>query len=185
MKYKAGDKVKIVNERPNNPAFGWSSEMDKFLGKVVTIGTTFEEGDCNGYTLVENPDTEDEMGYMWSNEMIAGLVEEKPVMKTTESLLESLHKERADIEVKIKRIGKMIASGQLSAYDNELLAIQQRAYKTVSLTLSVRINKIAHENKNKASETDGLNIKVSIQNVGNTENYPEWVKKTLNLVKND
>ena len=33
-KYKVGDKVRIVSERP---AENWNSEMDKWLGRVMTI----------------------------------------------------------------------------------------------------------------------------------------------------
>ena len=33
-KYKVGDKVRIVSERPHRR---WNPEMDKYLGKTITV----------------------------------------------------------------------------------------------------------------------------------------------------
>ena len=33
-KYKVGDKVRIVSERPQRR---WDPEMDKYLGKIMTV----------------------------------------------------------------------------------------------------------------------------------------------------
>lgn len=70
-KYKIGDKVRIVSKRPQQC---WNSEMDKYLGKTMTIiksGTS----DKGVYYRME----EDRDGFLgfwfWYEYMIAGLAE--------------------------------------------------------------------------------------------------------------
>ena len=67
MKYKVGDKVKIVSEKTGD---GWNShgEMDKWLGKVMTIREITED-DCY---LMEEDDCEGIFanGWYWSEYMV-------------------------------------------------------------------------------------------------------------------
>lgn len=68
-KYKVGDKVRIVNERPQKC---WNSEMDKYLGKTMTI--TYSGINGVGVYYYMNTDSDN---WHWYENMIAGLVEPK------------------------------------------------------------------------------------------------------------
>lgn len=66
MKYKPGDKVKIVSEPPEG--LNWNDEMDKYLGKVMTIKNV----------LTRNYKMEEDKGeWFWGNGMIVGLASEE------------------------------------------------------------------------------------------------------------
>lgn len=66
MRYKAGDRVRIVEQRTEN--MNTYGEMDKWLGKIMTIcGHT----DVKPYYSME----EDGGKWYWYDEMIAGLAE--------------------------------------------------------------------------------------------------------------
>lgn len=72
MKYKLGDRVRIVSETPEG--LNWNDEMDKYLGKVMTIksivgGLIF----CGSYIMAE-----DKGNWFWYDTMIAGLASEVP-----------------------------------------------------------------------------------------------------------
>ena len=68
-KYKVGDKVRIVDHRTDNMnTFG---EMDKWLGKVMTIRGLF----LRGYVMEEDYGEYGGTGWYWDDGMIAGLVE--------------------------------------------------------------------------------------------------------------
>ncbi len=67
MKYKVGDRVRIVSETTEE--LNWSNEMDTYLGKVMTIGYFFH----TNYKMVE-----DKGEWFWSDSMIAGLASETP-----------------------------------------------------------------------------------------------------------
>lgn len=70
-KYKVGDKVRIVSKRPQR---NWNPEMDKHLGKTMTI---IKSG-INGYGVYYymEEDRDDFLGHWrWYEDMIAGLVE--------------------------------------------------------------------------------------------------------------
>ena len=69
MAYKVGDKVRIVDHRTDNMnTFG---EMDKWLGKVMTIRGLF----LRGYVMEEDYGEYGGTGWYWDDGMIAGLVE--------------------------------------------------------------------------------------------------------------
>lgn len=69
MKYKVGDKVKVRSDLEENKGYGgWytSESMVKMCGEIVTI----REVRSSSYELEEN-------GFMWTDEMFEGLVEEE------------------------------------------------------------------------------------------------------------
>lgn len=68
-KYKVGDKVRIVSERPWKY---WDPEMDKYLGKTMTI--TYSGIDGLGVYYCMNTDG---VNWHWYENMIAGLAEPK------------------------------------------------------------------------------------------------------------
>lgn len=67
MKYKVGDRVRIVSEPPEG--LNWASEMNVYLGRVMTIKNVL----IRGYKMVE-----DKGEWFWGNGMIAGLASETP-----------------------------------------------------------------------------------------------------------
>lgn len=72
-KYKVGDKVRIVSKRT---ADHWNPEMDKWLGRVMTIRS--DESDYLtrghfGYKMEEDQMSERPSGWYWWDDMIAGL----------------------------------------------------------------------------------------------------------------
>lgn len=72
MKYKVGERVRIVSEPPEG--FNWNDEMDEYLGKVMTIkniisGLIF----CGCYEMIEG-----KADWFWDDSMIAGLASEIP-----------------------------------------------------------------------------------------------------------
>lgn len=73
-KYKVGDKVRIVSERPR---YFWNPEMGKYLGKAMTI---IESGINPNGVYYHMEDSKDfDFYWYWYEDMIAGLAEqEKP-----------------------------------------------------------------------------------------------------------
>ena len=70
-KYKVGDKVRIVSKRPQRC---WNPDMDKYLGKTMTIIKSGINGEGVYYCMEE--DRDDFLGHwFWYEDMIAGLAE--------------------------------------------------------------------------------------------------------------
>lgn len=69
MKYKVGDRVRIVSETTEE--MNWASEMDVCLGRVMTIISGLIFGGC--YIMAE-----DKGKWFWDDGMIAGLASETP-----------------------------------------------------------------------------------------------------------
>ena len=70
-KYKCGDKVRIVSKRPQRC---WNPDMDKYLGKTMTIIKSGINGKGVYYYMEE--DLDDFLGHwFWYEDMIAGLAE--------------------------------------------------------------------------------------------------------------
>ena len=67
MKYKVGDRVRIVSEPPKG--LNWASEMNVYLGRVMTIKNVL----IRGYKMVE-----DKGEWFWNDSMIVGLASETP-----------------------------------------------------------------------------------------------------------
>lgn len=72
-KYKVGDKVRIVSERPRDC---WNRDMDKYLGKTMTI---IKSGinHIGVYYHMEDDDNDFHFHWYWYEDMIAGLAEQK------------------------------------------------------------------------------------------------------------
>lgn len=71
-KYKVGDKVRIVSKRT---AEHWNPQMDKWLGRVMTIRSDeidWDTGKHFGYKMKEDM-SERLYGWYWWDDMIAGL----------------------------------------------------------------------------------------------------------------
>ena len=68
-KYKVGDKVQIVDHRTDN--MNHFGEMDKWLGKVMTIRRLF----LSGYRMEEDCGENYGRGWYWIDSMISGLAE--------------------------------------------------------------------------------------------------------------
>lgn len=77
MKYKVGDKVRIVSKKTG---VCWNSEgkMDKWLGKVMTIRDTLSD---SLYSMKEDDGEFYGDGWCWHEEMIEGLAPELPGSK--------------------------------------------------------------------------------------------------------
>lgn len=72
MKYKVGDRVRIVSKASEE--MNWISEMDVYLGRVMTIKNIISGLIFGGrYKMVEDDDE-----YYWDDEMIVGLASEVP-----------------------------------------------------------------------------------------------------------
>ena len=72
MKYKVGDRVRIVSEITEG--MNWISKMDVYLGRVMTIKNIISGLIFGGrYKMVEDDDE-----YYWDDEMIVGLASETP-----------------------------------------------------------------------------------------------------------
>lgn len=79
MKYKVGDKVRIVSEWGKGCYQNKKGKMDKWLGKVMTVKSAGE----TWYRMVE--DAEDNVGYgwYWTENCIAGLACENKIVITS------------------------------------------------------------------------------------------------------
>lgn len=82
MKYKVGDKVRIVCEWGEGCHQSPDGKMDKWLGKVMTIISV----DCNGecYKMREDESKQDGYGWYWYENSIEGLACENKIVITTD-----------------------------------------------------------------------------------------------------
>lgn len=80
MKYKVGNRVRIVSEWGKGCYQNSKGKMDKWLGKVMTVksvGKTL-------YKMVEDAEDNEKYGWYWSENCIAGLACEKKIVITTD-----------------------------------------------------------------------------------------------------
>ena len=80
MKYKVGDKVRIVSKWGKGCFQSPNGEMDKWLGKIMTVrhvGITL-------YRRVEDIEDNESGGWVWSENCIAGLACENKIVITTD-----------------------------------------------------------------------------------------------------
>ena len=71
-KYKIGDKVRIVSKRPQR---SWNPEMDKYLGKTMTVTASGRNDSGETYYHVFEDRASEGIWRYWYEDMIAGLVE--------------------------------------------------------------------------------------------------------------
>lgn len=98
-KYKVGDKVRIVSERPSS--CGFIDDMCKYLGTVMTISRVIESDNPSykmeedrgelGFLLVRELLGDIAAGWIWSEKWISGLAEEPKEQKEAPSELISVH----------------------------------------------------------------------------------------------
>ena len=80
MKYKVGDKVRIVSKWGKGCFQSSNGEMDKWLGKIMTVrhvGTKL-------YRMAEDIKDNERGGWVWSENCIAGLARENKIVITTD-----------------------------------------------------------------------------------------------------
>ena len=80
MKYKAGDKVRIVSKWGEGCCQSQTGRMDKWLGKVMTVrdvGITL-------YRMVEDIEDNESGGWAWTENCIAGLACENKIVITSD-----------------------------------------------------------------------------------------------------
>lgn len=78
MEFITGQKVRITNERPSgHVAGGWNDEMDKYLGKVVTLARK------SGYHRNAFNIEEDNKMWIWDSKLFVPVKEKKAVVIKT------------------------------------------------------------------------------------------------------
>lgn len=80
-KYKVGDKVRIVSERPQKH---WNPDMDEWLGKTMTITASGRNGDGEIYYRMFDDVVRGGSWWHWYEFMIAGLAEPEQAPCTVE-----------------------------------------------------------------------------------------------------
>lgn len=81
MAYKVGDKVRIVSK---SPQMYWNPEMDKWLGKTMTITGSGRNRDGETYYRMFEDRTFEHIWWYWYEDMISGLAEPKQEPCTVE-----------------------------------------------------------------------------------------------------
>ncbi len=81
MKYKVGDKVRIVSKWGKDCHQNSEGKMDKWLGKVMTIRDHWYG---RYYKMKEDETEHREAGWFWNENCIAGLACEKKIVITTD-----------------------------------------------------------------------------------------------------
>lgn len=71
-KYKVGDKVRIVSKRPQK---NWNPNMDKYLGKTMTVTASGRNSSGETYYRVFEDRVSEGIWWYWYEDMISGLVE--------------------------------------------------------------------------------------------------------------
>lgn len=80
-KYKVWDKVRIVSKRPQRH---WNPEMDKWLGKTMTITASGRNPDGETYYRMLEDRVFDGIWWYWYEDMISGLAESEHAPYTVE-----------------------------------------------------------------------------------------------------
>lgn len=78
MRYKVGDRVRITTDK--SKSYMWNSDMEKWCGKVMTIRTV----SVGYYEMEEDYDEHGGGGWLWYEDMIDGLVDERKIVITTD-----------------------------------------------------------------------------------------------------
>ena len=78
MEYNVGDKVRITTDKSKSIFWNGDGDMDKWLGKVMTIRSELHVFGKVIYKMEEDKDEHSYLGWNWHEEMIDGLAEDKP-----------------------------------------------------------------------------------------------------------
>lgn len=158
-KYKVGDKVRIVSERPREC---WNPEMDKYLGKAMTI---IESGiNPNGvyYHMEESKDFD--FYWYWYEDMIAGIAEQKKPaeqkgdnnMKTETNLyLRSLCGEKKSAlreahDEELRKLNDALTALRTEESKKQSPALSEKTVDTIRRLLEIRLesaDKLLHDIK--------------------------------------
>ena len=84
MKYKIGDRVRITRDKSKGTHWNVNGEMDKWLGKVMTIRATARATSCDVYLMKEDFGEFLGVGWLWTDDMIDGLADEHKTVITTD-----------------------------------------------------------------------------------------------------
>ena len=76
LKYKPGDRVRIVSKWPSDSLYNREGRMDRWLGKVMTIRSTTQN---EAYHMYEDQNEYGGDGWFWYPNMIAGLAQPQPI----------------------------------------------------------------------------------------------------------
>ena len=82
MKYKIGDKVRIVDKWRDSRCHDGSGRMDKWLGKIMTVRYV----GVSSYRMVEDIEENKCGGWYWAEHCIAGLVCENKIVITSDGI---------------------------------------------------------------------------------------------------
>ena len=82
MKYKVGDKVRIVSEWGKGCHENADGKMDKWLGKVMTIISVDCDREC--YKMREDKSEHNGYGWYWFENCVAGLACENKIVITSD-----------------------------------------------------------------------------------------------------
>mgnify|MGYP004468318117 CR=1 FL=1 len=80
MKYKVGDRVRIVSTWSETYSLITSKKMDKWLGKIMTVR---DVGNLS-YKMVEDIKENKGIGWFWAEQCISGLACENKIVITTD-----------------------------------------------------------------------------------------------------
>ena len=80
-KYKAMDRVRIVSKRPQKD---WNPDMDKYLGKTMTVIASGRNSRGDTYYRAVEDRTSKGIWWYWYEDMIAGLAEPERELCTVE-----------------------------------------------------------------------------------------------------
>lgn len=144
MAYKVGDKVRIISQLTKD-RYEYQdifvSEMDKYLGTVLTIAKVFEE--YPKYVMKEDSE------WLWTNDMIEGLVEECIPSRNYQKLTDSILLIGRKVSEKMKynfsdkvRIVSVLPKDSNNKYGNMFLTYKDRYFGTI-----MTIKKILHTEK--------------------------------------
>lgn len=81
MKYKVGDKVRIIDKWVDGCSQNREGEMDKWLGKVMTIRSIYEN---RAYRMEEDRTEHFGNGWLWNEKCIAGLADNHKIVITSD-----------------------------------------------------------------------------------------------------
>lgn len=162
MKYKVGDKVRIVDYRTE--LMNCEGAMDKWLGKVMTI----REVTNHYYSMVEDDGEHFGVGWCWYENMIAGLVEPAEREDWTRHEIQDARMLVTDLACNAIYAGNSVEFTRNEDSQHNIINIECRIYKGILLT-------------------DGFggydSVKLGVAKVDSCDVFNEWVGKCVAICK--